>query len=116
MDIQTIKEKGKVKYVVIPVEFYYDLIERLEDQADIKAIQNAVNEPLYSQEEAEKYIFMNPVKRERLEKGWTQADLAYRLGVKQSSVAKWERDGATYREETRKKFSKLFGIDESCFT
>jgi len=54
---------------------------------------------LYSQKEAEAYIFMNPVKRERLEKGWTQADLARKLNVKQSTVAKWERKEAVYRKK-----------------
>jgi len=40
---------------------------------------------------------MNPVKRERLEKGWMQEELARRLKVKQATVAKWERLGAIYR-------------------
>ncbi len=116
MEIQTIRENGKVKYVILPIESYRNLLEQLGDQEDLKAIENARNEPLYSQKEAEAYIFMNPVKRERLEKGWTQADLARKLNVKQSTVAKWERKDAVYRKETRKKFSKIFGIDESCFT
>ena len=115
MEYQTIKEKGEIKYVVLPIESYRDLLGRLEDQSDIKAIKNAQTEPLYAQEEAEEYIFMNPVKRERLEKRWTQAELALKLGVKQSTVAKWERKGAAYREKTRKKFSKVFGISEKCF-
>ena len=58
---------------------------------------------------------MNPVKRERLEKGWTQSELAEKLGVKQSTVAKWEREGAVYRAATRKKLTKIFGINEESF-
>ena len=58
---------------------------------------------------------MNPVKRERLDRGWTQKELAERLGVKQSTVAKWERAGAVYRESTRQKLAKAFNIDEETF-
>ena len=72
-------------------------------------------DPLYEQEEAEEYIFMNPVKRERLERGWTQKDLADQLGVKQSTVAKWEIKEAVYRKRTRQKFAEVFGINEEIF-
>ena len=53
---------------------------------------------------------MNPVKRERLDKGWTQEEPADRIGVKQATVAKWERQGAVYRRATREKPAKVFGI------
>lgn len=115
MDYQTIKENGKVKFVVLPVNDFHRLIKNIGNASDIEAIKSASTEPLYDQKEAEDYIFMNPVKRERLEKGWTQTELAQRLHVKQSTIAKWERQGAVYRKTTRKKFAKLFGISESSF-
>jgi ribosome-binding protein aMBF1 (putative translation factor) len=92
-----------------------ELLERLEDESDIREIRDAKSEPLYDQEEAESYIFMNPVKRERLEKGWTQEDLAERVGVKQSTIAKWEREGAVYRKHTRIKLANVFGANEDIF-
>ena len=58
---------------------------------------------------------MNPVKRERLDRGWTQQNLAKKLGVKQSTIAKWERDDAVYRKSTRQKLAKAFGINEEIF-
>jgi len=115
MEYQTIKEKGKVKFVVLPIELFETLLDRLEDESDIRAIREADKEPLYDQKEAEEYIFMNPVKRERLDRGWTQRDLADRLKVKQSTVAKWERKNAVYRKKTRQKLAGAFGVNEETF-
>jgi ribosome-binding protein aMBF1 (putative translation factor) len=115
MEYQTIKEKGKVKFVVLPIELFESLLDRLEDESDIRAIREAAQEPLYDQKEAEDYIFMNPVKRERLDRGWTQKNLADRLEVKQSTVAKWERKDAVYRKKTRQKLARVFGVNEETF-
>ncbi len=115
MEFQTIKENGKVKFVVLPVDQFETLLDRADDQLDFRAINEAEKEPLYDQVEAEDYIFMNPVKRERLDQNWTQEDLAKRLGVKQSTIAKWERKGAAYQKETRKKLSLVFGVKEDSF-
>jgi len=115
MEYQTIKENGEVKFVVLPIKLFQDLLDRLEDQSDLRAIREAKSEPLYDQEEAESYIFMNPVKRERLHRGWTQEELARRLGVKQATVAKWERQGAVYRKKTREKLAMVFAVGEEVF-
>ena len=116
MEYQTIKENGKVKFVVLPVNLFEAILDRIEDESDLRDIREAVSETLYDQNEAEDYIFMNPVKRERLEREWTQEKLADRIGVKQATVAKWEREGAVYRKATRQKLAKVFGISESCFS
>ena len=116
MEYQTIKENGKVKFVVLPIESFRSLLDQLEDKSDLQAIREANSEPLYDQEEAESYIFMNPVKRERLDRGWTQQELARRLRVKQATVAKWERQGAIYRKKTREKLAKAFAVDEEVFS
>jgi len=115
MEYQTIKENGKVKFVVLPLKSFQALLERLEDESDLRALREAKDEPLYDQKEAEDYIFMNPVKRERIERRWTQKELADKIGVKQASVAKWERAGAVYRKKTREKLAKVFGISEDSF-
>ena len=115
MEYQTIKENGEVKFVVLPIKLFQTLLDRLEDDSDLQAIHEAKSETLYVQEEAESYIFMNPVKRERLDRGWTQEELARRLGVKQSTVAKWERQGAVYRQKTREKLARVFAVSEEVF-
>jgi ribosome-binding protein aMBF1 (putative translation factor) len=115
VEYQTIKENGITKFVVLPVKLFEAILDRLDDESDIRSIREANKEPLYNQNDAEEYIFMNPVKRERLERGWTQKDLADRLGIKQSTVAKWETKGAVYRKSTRQKFTKVFGVNEDNF-
>jgi ribosome-binding protein aMBF1 (putative translation factor) len=115
MEYQTIKENGKVKFVVLPVNSFQAILNCIEDESDLRDIREARSEPLYDQNEAENYIFMNPVKRERLERGWTQEELANRIGVKQASVANWEREGDVYRKATIQKLAKVFGISETGF-
>ena len=116
MEYQTIKEHGEVKFVVLPVNTFQAILDRIEDESDLRDIREAKSEPLYDQSEAENYIFMNPVKRERLEMEWTQEKLANRIGVKQATVAKWEREGAVYRKTTKQKLAKVFGISEESFS
>jgi len=116
MEYQTIKENGKVKFVVLPIKAFKAILDRIEDESDLRDIREARSEPLYDQNEAEDYIFMNPVKRERLERGWTQKELAHRIGVKQATVAKWERKGSVYRKATREKLAKVFEINETSFS
>ena len=58
MEYQTIKENGKVKFVVLPVEIFEALLDRLEDESDLRALRDAEHEPLYDQKKAEEYIFM----------------------------------------------------------
>jgi len=88
MECQTIKENGQVKFVVLPVNTFQAILDRMENESDLRDIREARSEPLYDQNEAENYIFMNPVKRERIERGWTQEKLANRIGVKQATVEK----------------------------
>jgi hypothetical protein len=63
MEYQTIKEKGKVKFVVLPIELFENILDRLEDESDLQAIREAKKEPLYDQKAAEEYILSRPISR-----------------------------------------------------
>ena len=54
-------------------------------------------------------------KRKGFDRGWTQQHIAVRIGVKQSTVAKWERNGAVYRKKTRQKIAVVFGLNKESF-
>ena len=41
MEYQTIRENGRVKFVVLPVELFQELMDRLEDESDLHTIQEA---------------------------------------------------------------------------
>ena len=56
MEYQTIKENGKTKFVVLPVKLFEEILDRLEDESDLRSIKEANKEPLYDQSQAEKYI------------------------------------------------------------
>ncbi len=99
--------------MVLPVDTFQAILDRIEDESDLRDIRETKSEPLYDQSEAEDYIFINPIKRECLERGWTQEELANRIGVKQATVAKWEREGAVYRKATRQKLATVFGVSET---
>jgi type II secretory pathway component PulM len=39
MEYQTIKENGKVKFVVLPIKSFRALLDRLEDKSDLQALR-----------------------------------------------------------------------------
>jgi ribosome-binding protein aMBF1 (putative translation factor) len=53
---------------------------------------------------------LNRVVAERLTRGWTQADLAARAGMKQPNVARLERVGASVSVKSAKRLADAFGI------
>jgi len=36
MEYQTIKENGKVKFVVLPVDLFETILDRIEDESDLR--------------------------------------------------------------------------------
>ena len=55
--------------------------------------------------------FPEQLKRERELRGWSQADLASKLGCDTKTVGRWEREGKLPRPEYRQGLCELFGKD-----
>lgn len=55
----------------------------------------------------------NKLKSLRIEKGWKQKELAYKLGVTNHTVYFWESGRSRPASSQRQKICKLFGISES---
>jgi len=46
---QTIKENGKIKFVVLPVNTFQAILDLIENESDLCDIREARSEPLYDQ-------------------------------------------------------------------
>ncbi len=57
-------------------------------------------------------MIMNPIKKRRVEKRLTQADLALLLGVSQVYISQFETGGLTPSEIQTKKITEILGIDK----
>ena len=57
-------------------------------------------------------MIINPIKKRRVEKSLTQAELAILLGVSQVYISQFETGGLTPSEIQSKKITEILGIDE----
>ncbi|MBA7592728.1 hypothetical protein ES708_34921 [subsurface metagenome] len=56
-------------------------------------------------------MIVNPIKKRRVEKGLTQADLSLLIGVSQVYISQFETGGLTPSEVQTKKITEILGID-----
>lgn len=110
--VQIIEEKGKPKFAVIDYKLLKRLEELIEDVLDIKEAEKILSDKTTSWKdfaEVKKRLLTNPIKEKRLEAGFTQKELAKRLRVNQSFVAKIERPVYNPSKQTLLKVAKALG-------
>ncbi len=56
-------------------------------------------------------MIVNPIKKRRVEKGLTQAELSLLIGVSQVYISQFETGGLTPSEVQTKKITEILGID-----
>jgi ribosome-binding protein aMBF1 (putative translation factor) len=102
-DPQVITQNGKPAFVVIPWNEYQELI-------------NKQIEPYESDTWFPNEVVKSNVRGDSLIKAWreylklTQAELAYKAGMKQSALARLESGGITPRKATLVKLAEAMGI------
>lgn len=89
MNLQTIKSlDGKEEYVLVPVAVYRALKDDIESRV-AKLKKKSAKEGDYVPFVLEDYVD-NPVSIARIKAGWSQAQLAERMGVTQAYISKVE--------------------------
>jgi ribosome-binding protein aMBF1 (putative translation factor) len=89
MNLQTIKSlDGKEEYVLVPVAVYRALKDAIENKV-AKLKKQSAKDGGYVPFVLEDYVD-NPVSVARIKAGWSQAELAERMGVTQAYISKVE--------------------------
>lgn len=100
--------------VVVPVEEWEEIVEKLEDYHDLVEAREALEDPrarFVSLEEARKELFGNRIKKVRSRKKITQKELAKRLRVSQARVSQMEDPDYRPKMEVYEKVAKALGCD-----
>ncbi len=113
IDYQVIKRKGKPVFALVDFDEFSEFLEDMEDVLaydKAKANSDGLRVP---GDVVRKVIDEGKslIQAWREYKGLTQADLAARIGIKQSAVARLETKGRKLRSSTREKVAKALNID-----
>ena len=113
IETKVIKEGGHPRFVIMDFRYYQrfqDILEDVEDAVDLEL------EPpggLYVPMEVvhREVDGVSPITAWREYRGFTQKELAHRLGVSQAQVAKWERPSTRPRKATLEKIARALECD-----
>jgi DNA-binding XRE family transcriptional regulator len=107
--------KNRRKYAIVrmPLKEFEEL-SRGGRESKTERARKLIGDPkakLYLYREVRGAILENRIKKMRKLKGWTQTDLAKRMGVTQAQVAKWESNRANPSRKTLVKLASIFGCE-----
>lgn len=107
------KNRRKFAVVRMPLKEFEEL-RRGGSESKLDRARKLIGDPkakVYFYKDVRESILENRIKKMRKTKGWTQAELAKRLGVTQAQVAKWESDKANLSRKTLLKLASIFGCE-----
>lgn len=102
---------GTGKRIVILDEEEFDRLLDAIDAAKAKMVLNDPDDKEIDWETASKELIKNVIAEVRAAKGVSQRELAERLGIKASTVSRWERPDANLTLETLRKVAGVLGCD-----
>ena len=109
IETKIVKEGGVPKFVIMDYKLFdrfRALIEGVEDELDAKLDADELG-PAIPWEVADKMMDgKSGIAAWREYRGWTQKELARRLGVTQAAVARLEKPGSNPRRSTLQKLAK----------
>jgi DNA-binding XRE family transcriptional regulator len=114
MHPQIITKNSCPEFVVLPYKEYETILEALEDQLDIKAIDefHANHQEMFSMEIAQKIgNGENQIKIFRELRGMSQASFAKKVGISRQYLNQIENKTRTGSAKTLKKMADLLGIN-----
>lgn len=114
MNVQYIKNNGKLEYAIIPIALYHELLEQKELFDDLSAYKQA---KLENEESIPDYVVNrlfqgeNPLKVWREYRQLTQSQLAELSGVSQPSIAQVETGQRSGTITNLKKLALSLNVD-----
>ena len=113
--IQTI-ELGGERAVIVPLDAWTRLVERLEDLEDVALYDEAMaapDEELVEHDQVCRELGLCPLRYLRHQAGMTQTELARRTHLSQSFIAKVEANEKRLSTSSRKKIARALKLPES---
>lgn len=107
-------EVGGRQVVVIPTDIWEEVVELLEDYADLRdarAIMDDHKDEVISLEEARHIILDNHIKKVRRRKKMTQKELAKKLSISQTRVSQIENTDYRPTIKTYRRVAKALGCE-----
>ncbi|MHB8771823.1 MAG: helix-turn-helix domain-containing protein [Syntrophales bacterium] len=114
MKVQVIEKEGKPAFVVLPIEEYETLLQRLEDLEDVHDLQEYRANPGESLPAAFVDRLLkgkNPIKHWREFRGMTQAELAEKVKVTAAHISQIENGKRECSVRLLQALSKALAVD-----
>ena len=108
-------ESGKPLYVILPLDEYKKLVGRQDDYESVPYHSDAQDDETVPHEVVSIMLDQNIslIAAWRIFRGFSQYDVATRLGTTQSAVSQWEAIDSKPQKKTREKLAELYHCSPS---